>query len=177
MPVHIGFQRRFDAGYVAARDGGRVRRARLGAHACAPGPSTRPRRTPEYIAASGGFFRDCSVHDFDSVRWVSGHEVVEVYATGANRGETFFAEAGDVDTGAALLTLDDGTLALVSRDAATTAPATTSGSRCSGSQDSIAVGLDDRLPLRSAEPGVDLPRRRPVPGLHGPVPAAPTSPS
>ena len=35
-----------------------------------------------YLAVSGGIFRDCSIHDFDAVRWVTGREVVEVYATG-----------------------------------------------------------------------------------------------
>lgn len=35
-------------------------------------------------------------------------------AVGANKGEDYFAESGDVDTGAALLTLDDGTIAIIS---------------------------------------------------------------
>ena len=120
--------------------------------------------TPEYIAASGGIFRDCSVHDFDSIRWVSGQEVREVFALGANRGEDFFVAAGDIDTAAAVLTLEDGTFALVS------------GTRYNargydvrlevlGSQDSISVGLDDRLPLRSAEPGVSFPAGVPYPAF------------
>ena len=46
-----------------------------------------------YVAVSGGIFRDCSVHDFDIVRWIVGREVVEVYATGTNHGEAMFAEA------------------------------------------------------------------------------------
>lgn len=67
-----------------------------------------------YIAASGGIFHDCVVHDIDAIRWVTGREVVEVYATGGNRGADYIAATGDVDTCAAVLTLDDGTLALVS---------------------------------------------------------------
>ena len=110
-------------------------------------------------------FRDCSVHDFDTIRWVTGQEVVEVYAVGANRGAEFFAAAGDVDTAAALLTLDDGTLALVLGDPLQRRAATTSGSRSLGSQDSIAVGLDDRLPLRSVEPGVTFPAGAPYPAF------------
>jgi predicted dehydrogenase len=59
--------------------------ARLGAE---------PADTPAaYVAVSGGIFRDCSVHDFDSIRWVTGREVVEVYATGGNRGDQLFVEA------------------------------------------------------------------------------------
>src|SRR5690606_39809392 len=64
----------------------------------------------DYIPRSGGIYRDCHIHDFDILRWVTGREVDSVYATGATRGAAFFAEAGDVDTSAALLTMDDGTL-------------------------------------------------------------------
>src|SRR5439155_6048477 len=105
---------------------------------------------------SGGLYRDMLVHDFDIIRWVTGREVVEVYACGSNRGAPFFAEVGDIDTGSTLLTLDDGTLVQVT------------GTRYNpagydvrlellGSADSLSVGLDDRLPLRSAEPGVSFP--------------------
>jgi myo-inositol 2-dehydrogenase/D-chiro-inositol 1-dehydrogenase len=155
VPVQIGFQRRFDAGYVAARAA--LVAGRLGwlhtvrAHTLDPAPPPAG-----YVASSGGLFKDMLVHDFDIVRWVTGREVVEVYATGSNRGEDFFARFGDVDTGSALLTLDDGTLVQVA------------GTRYNpagydvrlellGSADSISVGLDDRLPLRSAEPGVSFP--------------------
>ena len=48
-----------------------------------PPPWTRHRPPAAYIEVSGGIFRDCSVHDFDTVRWVTGREVVEVYATGS----------------------------------------------------------------------------------------------
>jgi myo-inositol 2-dehydrogenase/D-chiro-inositol 1-dehydrogenase len=90
------------------------------------------------------------------VRWVSGREASVVYATGSNRGASYFSEAGDVDTAAALLTLDDRTLALVS---STRYNAAGYDVRLEvlGSEDSISVGLDDRLPLRSAEPGVTWP--------------------
>ena len=65
--------------------GGGGRRARLGAHGAVDHPGSRP--APRgYIEVSGGIFRDCSVHDFDTVRWVTGQEVVEVYATGSARG-------------------------------------------------------------------------------------------
>ena len=58
---------------------------------------------------------------------------------------------------------------LVQRDPLQRRAATTSGWRCSARRAPSSVGLDDRSPLRSAEPGVDLPARRPVPVVHGPV--------
>ena len=161
VAVQVGYQRRFDAGFVAAYRA--VRSGELGwlhtLRSTTLDPSPPPR---DYVATSGGLLRDCAVHDFDAVRWVSGREVVEVYATGSNRGAAFFAELGDVDTAAVVLTLDDGTLALVSN--------TRYNPRgydvrleVHGSQDSIAVGLDDRLPLRSVEPGVRFPGGTPYP--------------
>ena len=45
---------------------------------------------------------------------MTGQEVVDVYATGSDRGDPMFAAAGDVATAATVLTLQDGTLALVS---------------------------------------------------------------
>lgn len=157
--VHIGFMRRFDAGYARARralaDGELGTLHRVHAVTCdaAPPPAG-------YIPTSGGIFRDCHVHDFDILRWVTGAEVVEVHAYGANRGAPYFAEAGDVDTTAAVLRLDDGTLA------------TLQGSRyngggydvrmeLAGTAGTIAVGLDERAPVRSAEPGVAFPSQSP----------------
>jgi predicted dehydrogenase len=157
-PVHIGFMRRFDAGYGRAR--GAVRSGELGelhrvhATTCDMEPPPEP-----YVASSGGLFRDCHVHDFDILRWVTGHEVEEVFAYGANRGAAFFADHGDVDTSAAVLRMDDGTLA------------TLQGSRyngagydvrmeLAGTRATLAVGWDDRAPVRSAEPGTAFPAGR-----------------
>jgi myo-inositol 2-dehydrogenase / D-chiro-inositol 1-dehydrogenase len=157
--VQIGFQRRFDAGFGAARQAtqsgslGWVHTIRATTLDAAPPP-------PEYLAGSGGFFRDCAVHDFDAIRWVTGHEVTEVYAAGMNRGADFIRDAGDIDTLSALLTLDDETLVLVSNSRYNAAGYDVR-MEILGSADSISVGLDDQMPLRSAEPGVTFP--------HGPA--------
>ncbi|WP_414170782.1 Gfo/Idh/MocA family oxidoreductase [Streptoverticillium reticulum] len=161
--LQIGFQRRFDAGYRAAREAlrsgrlGRVHTIRAVTSDAAPPPA-------EFLPLSGGLVRDCMVHDFDAVRWLTGREVVEVFARGSDAGAAMFREAGDVDTAAALLTLDDGTLV------------TATATRCngagydvrmelSGELDQWAVGLDGRTPVTSAEPGGPAAPARPWPGF------------
>ena len=98
--VQVGFQRRFDAGYLAARDAvasdalGRLLLLRAATHDPVPPAG-------EYIAASGGIFRDLHIHDFDAIHFVTGQEVAEVYADGAVRETPWFADYGDVDAAAA----------------------------------------------------------------------------
>ena len=77
----LGFQRRYDAGYREARrlvesgELGRLYVVRLAGHDPEP-----PHEA--YIATSGGLFNDFSVHDFDVTRYLTGQEIVEVYADG-----------------------------------------------------------------------------------------------
>ncbi|MFE9322925.1 Gfo/Idh/MocA family oxidoreductase [Nocardia sp. NPDC052278] len=150
VPVQIGFQRRFDAGYRAARDA--IASGSLGWLHTLRATTLDPAPPPaEYVGRSGGLFRDCGVHDFDIIRWVTGREAVEVYATGANRGEEFFAAAGDVDTAAVLLRLDDDTLATVSLSRYNGAGYDVR-LEALGSRGNAVVGLDDRAPLTSVEP-------------------------
>lgn len=162
VPLHIGFQRRFDTGYQALREA--VTSGRLGwthtLRACTSDP-TPPHAG--YIPGSGGIFRDCSVHDYDIIRWVTGREVTEVYATGANRGEAFFAEAGDVDTGVTVLTLDDGTLAMCTATRYNGAGYDVRLEVC-GSKGTLVAGLTDESPLTSAE-GAAWPAGTPHPGF------------
>ncbi|SED99108.1 myo-inositol 2-dehydrogenase / D-chiro-inositol 1-dehydrogenase [Streptomyces misionensis] len=155
VPVQIGFNRRFDAGFAAAREA--VRAGELGPLHTVRCTTLDPAPPPAaYIAASGGIFRDCSVHDFDVIRWVTGREVAEVYAVGGNRGAGYIGEAGDADTTGALLTLDDGTLAVVS-NSRHNGRGYDVRMELHGFTDALAVGLDDKLPLRSAEAGVSFP--------------------
>ncbi|MFF4760275.1 Gfo/Idh/MocA family oxidoreductase [Streptomyces sp. NPDC001292] len=159
VPVQIGYNRRFDAGFAAARAA--VRAGELGRLHTVRSTTLDPAPPPAaYIAASGGIFRDCSVHDFDIIRWVTGREVTEVYAVGGNRGADYIREAGDVDTTGAVLTLDDGTIAVVS-NSRHNARGYDVRMELHGFEDSIAVGLDDKLPLRSVDPGVTFPAGTP----------------
>ncbi|WP_333761824.1 Gfo/Idh/MocA family protein [Streptomyces sp. IBSBF 2390] len=159
VPIQIGYNRRFDAGFTAARAA--VRAGELGTLHTVRSTTLDPAPPPAaYVAASGGIFRDCSVHDFDIIRWVTGREVTEVYAAGGNRGADYIAAAGDADTVGAVLTLDDGTLAVVS-NSRHNGRGYDVRMELHGFRDSIAVGLDDQLPLRSVEPGVSFPAGTP----------------
>ena len=155
VPVHIGFQRRFDTGYRRVRDA--VLSGELGfIHTVRAATMDQAPPHAAYLPTSGGLFRDCSVHDFDIVRFVTGQEVSRVFAAGANKGDSFFTEAGDVDTAAATLVLDDGTLVSVT---ATRYNGAGHDVRMEvhGSQGTLGVGHDTTLAITSAEPGIDWP--------------------
>ena len=147
IQLQIGFQRRFDKGFVEARhlvQGGglgRLYAARFATHDPAPPPDN-------YIMVSGGLYCDLMIHDFDLVRWVTGEDVLEVYAAGGVlTGNEAFSAAGDVDTAIAVLRLSGGALAIIS------------GLRHDprgydvrlelfGSKDAVMVGMDARAPIR-----------------------------
>ena len=67
----------------------------------------------EYVRVSGGIFLDMTIHDFDMARYVTGSEVVEVYARGAVRVDPAFGEAGDVDTAMVMLEHENGCLTAI----------------------------------------------------------------
>ena len=152
--LQLGFQRRYDVAYREARrrvesgELGTVYLVRLIAHDNAPPPEA-------YIASSGGLFRDSSVHDFDAIRFVTGCEVERVVAVGTVRVSDVFARHGDVDTAGAILTMDDGTLGILSQ--------TRHNPRgydvrmeVVGSGDAVSVGVGPRMPSQSLEAGAPV---------------------
>ena len=160
VQVQIGYPRRFDPAFTAARAA--VETGELGWVHTVRSTTLDPAPAPRgYIEVSGGIFRDCSVHDFDTVRWVTGQEVVEVYATGSARGADFFAELGDVATAATLLTFDDGATAVVSNSRYNPRGYDVR-LELHGTEDSVAAGWSDTTPLRNLEPGVDWPAGPPA---------------
>jgi myo-inositol 2-dehydrogenase/D-chiro-inositol 1-dehydrogenase len=106
--VMVGFNRRFDPSFrevhdrIAAGDIGRLEQLIIVSRDPAPAPR-------EYLATSGGLFRDMTIHDFDLARFFLG-EVVEVYATGANLVADYIAELGDIDSAVVVLRGADGAL-------------------------------------------------------------------
>ena len=147
--VQLGFQRRFDEAYREARrrlrggELGTLYLVRLIAHDHTPPPD-------DYIPVSGGLFRDSAIHDFDALRWTTGQETHEVYAAGAVRHWPQFAAHGDIDTGAVLLTLADGTLAVHSQTRHNPLGYDIR-MELVGSESAVTVGLDTRTPIRSLE--------------------------
>jgi myo-inositol 2-dehydrogenase/D-chiro-inositol 1-dehydrogenase len=161
--LQVGFMRRFDAGYREAKrllDAGALGTLysiHMFGHDHEPPPEG-------YIPYSGGIFRDLHIHEFDVLRWLTGSEAEEVFARGSVRKFDEFAKYEDYDTSAAVIKMSDGVLVVLT------------GSRHDpagydvrmeifGSEDSVCVGLDERTPLRSVEPGVVPLEGPPYPGF------------
>ena len=112
VPLQVGFNRRFDPSHKAVADA--VVHGAVGdVHLCNitsrdPGPPPIA-----YIKVSGGIFNDMTIHDFDMARYVTGSDVVEVYAKGAVRVDPEIGEAGDVDTAVVLLTHANGAMTTI----------------------------------------------------------------
>lgn len=112
VPMHIGFNRRFDPGHKAVADA--VAHGAVGdvhmCHITSRDPSPPPL---EYIAVSGGMFNDMTIHDFDMARFVTGSDVVEVFARGAVLVDPAIGEAGDIDTAVVVLTHANGAITTI----------------------------------------------------------------
>ena len=150
VPVQMGFQRRFDPGFQAAADlvasGGLGTLYTLRTVGHDPEPATQA-----YIAGSGGMFRDFSVHDFDAIRFVTGEEVVQVFAQTTVRKWDVYGRFDDCDTAIATCTLSGGALGLLSYTRHNPLGYDVR-MEMFGSRDSVVVGWDPRAPLRSLEP-------------------------
>jgi myo-inositol 2-dehydrogenase/D-chiro-inositol 1-dehydrogenase len=107
VPFQIGFNRRFDPAHQSVRDA--VASGQIGDPHLVRITSRDPYPPPaSYVRASGGIFLDMTIHDFDMARYVTGSEVVEVYARGAVRIDPSFADVGDVDTALVVLVHESG---------------------------------------------------------------------
>jgi myo-inositol 2-dehydrogenase / D-chiro-inositol 1-dehydrogenase len=156
VPVQVGYQRRFDAAFAAAKRA--VDEGSLGKLHTVRSTTMDPAPPPlDYIKGSGGIFRDCAVHDFDVLNWITGQRAVEVYATGTVQGDPLFTEYGDVDTAAVIVKFDGGALGVVSN-----ARYNARGYDCRlevhGFDDSVAAGWDQGAPLRNTDPANDFPQ-------------------
>ena len=112
LKYQVGFNRRFDHNFRAAERA--VREGKIGELNTLSITSRDPGAPPvEYIKVSGGIFLDMTIHDFDMVRFISGDEVEEVYASGAVLVDPEIGKAGDIDTAIVNLKLKSGAIAVI----------------------------------------------------------------
>jgi predicted dehydrogenase len=113
MFFQMGFMRRFDAGYAAAKK--QIEAGRIGMPLVFKATSRDPfRPSLEYAnpASSGGMLIDMGIHDFDLARWFMG-DVRTVAAIGATIAYPELATVGDIDNAIASLTFENGKLGVV----------------------------------------------------------------
>ena len=112
-PLYVGFNRRFDPHFQALKTEissgaiGTLESLQIVNHDPAPPP-------PSFIPASGGLFRDFTIHDFDTARWLLGEEPVSVFAWAGCLVDPAIGAAGDVDTARIVLTTASGQLCAIS---------------------------------------------------------------
>jgi myo-inositol 2-dehydrogenase/D-chiro-inositol 1-dehydrogenase len=112
VKLQLGFNRRFDPNFKAARD--MVAEGKIGTphlvHIISRDPAPPP---VEYIKISGGIFLDQTIHDFDMARFLIGREVTEVYAIGGVMVDPAIGEAGDIDTAIVTLRFENGVIGTI----------------------------------------------------------------
>ncbi|HOG01193.1 MAG: Inositol 2-dehydrogenase [Firmicutes bacterium ADurb.Bin248] len=112
LKYQVGFNRRFDHNFRALKDAvdagkiGEVQFIRVSSRDPEPPPAG-------YVKGSGGIFLDMMIHDLDMLRYLSGSEIEEVYATGAVLIDPAIGAAGDVDTATVSARMKNGALALI----------------------------------------------------------------
>ena len=98
VKLQMGFMRRFDAPYAAAKQ--KIMDGVIGMPVMFKSTSRDPRRTSLEFARrdnSGGMIMDMGVHDFDLARWLMGAEVTRVFSEGACLAFPELKGVGDID--------------------------------------------------------------------------------
>jgi len=110
--LELGFQRRHDAGFAAAREAidGRLHLVRLTAHDPLVSQRPAPSGPPPEVAP---IFRDSSIHDFDVVRWLTGQEVTELSVEAGRRDGSRPTDPREIESAIVAMRLGDGALAVL----------------------------------------------------------------
>ena len=109
----MGFMRRFDSGYAAAKQ--QIEVGRIGTPLVFKSTSRDPfRPSLEYAnpRSSGGMLIDMGIHDFDLARWFMG-DVKTVATIGATIAYPELMTVGDIDNAVASLTFTSGKIGVV----------------------------------------------------------------
>jgi myo-inositol 2-dehydrogenase/D-chiro-inositol 1-dehydrogenase len=112
VPIALGFNRRFDPHFADLR--ARVKAGHIGTLEQLLITSRDPAPAPtDYLAVSGGIFRDMTIHDFDMARYFVP-EIVSVTAQGFNQFSEDIKGLGDYDATAVALRGSNDELVLIS---------------------------------------------------------------
>ncbi|MFN2513670.1 MAG: Gfo/Idh/MocA family oxidoreductase [Pyrinomonadaceae bacterium] len=109
----MGFMRRFDKGYVAAKRN--IEEGVIGTPVVFKSSSRDPYRPSlEYLdpAHSGGLFIDCGIHDLDLARWYMG-EIESLYSIGGTLAYPEMKTIGDIDNAIMSLYFTSGALGTI----------------------------------------------------------------
>ncbi|MCX7889311.1 MAG: inositol 2-dehydrogenase [Rhodobacteraceae bacterium] len=139
----VGFNRRFDPHFRAVR--AEIDKGTIGAVEMVTITSRDPGPPPmDYIARSGGIFRDMTIHDFDMARFLLGEDVATVTATASVLVDPAIGKAGDFDSVNVILT-------------------TASGRQCVITNSRRATyGYDQRIEVHGSRGAVSAENQRPV---------------
>jgi myo-inositol 2-dehydrogenase/D-chiro-inositol 1-dehydrogenase len=108
----VGFNRRFDPDFGAVKAA--IDAGRIGAVEMVTITSRDPGPPPlDYIARSGGIFRDMTIHDFDMARWLLGAEPETVLASASVLVDERIGAAGDFDSVNVILKTGSGRQAVI----------------------------------------------------------------
>lgn len=107
----MGFMRRFDRGYVAARE--KIEKGRIGSPVVFKSTSRDPYLPSlDYLKTSGGIFVDMGIHDFDLALWFFG-EIDAVHSVGGALAYPEVKPLGDLDNAVVSLRFTDGRIGVV----------------------------------------------------------------
>jgi len=110
--LQVGYNRRFDPSLLKASEA--IRSGEIGDIHTLRVTSRDPIPPDiDFVRRSGGLFFDFTVHDFDTVRFLSGAEIVELFAVGEVLVDPRIGAAGDIDTAVITLKLSNGALAVI----------------------------------------------------------------
>jgi len=139
----VGFNRRFDPHFRAVR--AEIDKGTIGDVEMVTITSRDPGAPPvDYIARSGGIFRDMTIHDFDMARFLLGEEITEVSAMAAVLVDPAIGIADDFDSVQVMLKTASGKQAMISNSRRAT------------------YGYDQRIEVHGALGAVSAENQRPV---------------
>ena len=112
VQLQVGFNRRFDPNVCRLAEA--VRNGEVGELQGLRVVNRDPAAPPiDFVKRSGGMFFDFAIHDFDTIRFLSGSEIEEVFAAGAVLIDPEIGNAGDIDTAIITMRLANGALCVI----------------------------------------------------------------